>query len=229
VATLFAAMGCASATHTSFRDPAYAANSHRDFANVAVFVVGMDPDNAFSVENEVCARLAPAQCLSGKKLLPPAQTYSPADISQALTKANVDGVLVVVLGTDQTASAYLGSVLSDSSSLASPQSGTASLYRNLASWNASPEPTTADKARVVPIYTYDRRAHAVVSLIDRSRGKTVWGGQLNVSATGEASVLDKDFVDAATKELAAQLRQNRLIRIPATTEPRGASSTPHER
>ncbi|HEY4216709.1 MAG TPA: hypothetical protein VGM67_06195 [Gemmatimonadaceae bacterium] len=218
VAILLALVGCASATQTSFRDPAY---THHDFTKLAVFVVGIDPDHAFTVEKQVCAKLVPAQCVSGKKLLSPAGTDSPAQIGQALTKADVDGVLVVVLGDDQTASAYMGSVLPSSASSGSAQSGSASLYRNIASWNIPPQRTIEENAKAVPLYTFDRKVHAVVSLIDRSAGKTVWGGQLNVSAPGEASVLDSDFIDGTTKELATRLRENGLIESPPAPAPNG--------
>ena len=214
VAIAFAAAGCASATRPLFRDPAYA---NRDFTKVAVFAVGMDLDIAPSIESQVCGSLAPSQCVSGKKLFPAGATYTPSEIGQQLTQANVDGILVIVLGDDQVASAYKATIVPASSSLSSTQSSAASLYGNIAAWNAPPQTSvTLHAANIVPMYTYDRAAHAVGGLIDRRNGRTVWGGDLRVTGQGGASVTDKEFIRAATAELVTQLRENRLVKIPAT-------------
>jgi hypothetical protein len=210
MAIVLAAAGCASANMASLRDPAYA---HRDFSKVAVFAVGLYLDNPLAVENQVCDKLAPAQCVPGKRLLP-SRTYSPDQIARSLSQAKVDGVVIMMLGDDQTSSAFLASIASDSSSSSSAKSGTPSLYGNLADWDQLAPATTTERDRRLPIYNYGRAAHAIAGLFDRSSGKTAWGGQLNVSAQGEASISDKDFIGAATSELATQLRHNNLIKVP---------------
>ena len=216
IAVVLMTAGCASANVATVRDPAYA---HRAFDYVAVFAEGMLLDSPRSIETQVCDKLPAARCVAGSKLLLPGGSYSPDEVGRLLARANVDGVVVIMLGDDQVASAFLANIVADSASSSPAQARSGRFYLNLAMWNASLPPMT-ESAHRFPIYDYQRAAHAIVGLFDRTTGRTAWGGQLTVSAQGEASVSDRDFIHAATAELAAQLMKNRLVRTP-TESPKG--------
>jgi hypothetical protein len=217
IAVMLMTAGCASANVATVRDPAYA---HRAFDNVAVFAAGMLLDSPRSIETQVCDKLPPMRCVVGSKLLLPGESYSPDEVGRLLARANVDGVVVIMLGDDQVASAFLANIVADSASSSPAQARTGRFYLNLAMWNAALPPMTTEAAHRFPIYDYQRAAHAIVGLFDRTSGRTAWGGQLMVSAEGTASVSDRDFIHAATAELAAELMKNRLVR-PVAESPKG--------
>lgn len=202
------ASACASAKLTAFRDPAY---PNRRFNKIAVFALGMYLENATVVEGRVCEKVAPAPCVPGMQVLPPTRNYSSAEAAQYLGNANVDGILVVVLGDDQSVSRYLGSIASASVTSSGTQSGSANVYGNAAIWNSSSQSTTSAQSVATPVYGYSRTAHAAVGLFDRATGAVVWRGEMKVSGQGEFNVSDKAFIRAATSELASQLKRAQLI------------------
>jgi hypothetical protein len=200
--------GCASARLTAFRDPAY---PDRRFKNIAVFALGMYLDNAIEVENQLCHKIAPAPCVSGKTVLPPTRVYSNAEIAQYLARDNIDGVLFIVLGDDRSASQYLGTTVSGSSTSITTQSGNVNLYGNTALWNAASQTTTSQQSTATAAYQETRTAHAEIGLFDRVSGNIVWRGEMRVSGQGEANTTDKAFIRAGTNELAAKLKAAGLV------------------
>jgi hypothetical protein len=205
---LLGATDCASAKLTAFRDPAY---PDRRFNKIAVFALGMYLENATAIEGQVCEKVAPAPCVPGKQVLPPTRNYSNAEASEYLGIAKVDGILIIVLGDDQSASRYLGSIASTSASSSGTQSGSANVYGNSAVWNASSQGTASAQSVATPVYGYSRTAHAAVALFERATGAVVWRGEMKVSGQGEVNISDKSFIRAATNELASQLKNGLLI------------------
>lgn len=203
-----AATGCASATLTAFRDPAFA---DRRFERIAVFAVGMYLDNAVAVENQVCANVAPSPCVSGKSVLPPTRAYSDGEIREYLANARVDGVLIVALTDDQTASQYLRSIVSGSASTVGTQSGRMSIYGNNAYWSGVAQTNTSARTVATPVYGYRRTAFAAVGLFDRQTGNIAWRGDMRVSGQGALNVTDGVFISAASKEIAYRLKSAQLI------------------
>jgi hypothetical protein len=206
---LLAITGCASASLTAFRDPAF---SNRTFEKIAVFAAGMYLENALVVEQQVCERLEPAPCVSGKKVLPPTRAYSVDEVSRYLTEANIDGVLIVALADDQSASQYIGTVASSSTTASGTQSGAVNLYRNGLRWTSTSQASASTTSTATPVYDYRRTAHAVVGLFDRESGNIAWRGELRVSGQGYVNVSDAAFISAATKELAFELKAAQLVR-----------------
>jgi hypothetical protein len=200
--------GCASAKLTGFRDPGYPTKA---FARIAVFAAGMTLENAMSVERQICERIGTAACISGKQILPPTRVYSAGEISQALVGARIDGLLMVVLGNDQSTSQYIGTILAASSSSSTSETGTASVTGSRANWQSTSTTTTGQQATAVPVYGYQRTAFATVALFDRVDAKLAWGDELRVSGNGQANVSDAAFVRAATKEVTSQLRAAKLL------------------
>lgn len=208
IALLSGASACASAKLTAFRDPAY---PDRRFNKIAVFALGMYLENAIAVEGQVCEKVAPAPCVPGKKVLPPTRDYSSAEAAEYLGNANVDGILIVVLGDDQSVSRYLGSIASSSANSSGTQSGSVNVYGNAAIWNSSSQRTATTQSVATPVYGYSRTARAAVGLFERATGAVVWRGEMKVSGQGEYNVSDRSFIRAATNELASQLKHAQLI------------------
>gem|GEM_PF-3101077 len=201
--------GCASANLTAFRDPAYA---NRQFGKLAVFTTGMYMENAMNLERQVCKKIAPDQCVPGQLVLPPTRSYSTAEISQYLEQADIDGVLIVALGDDQSASKYLGTIATSSATASATQSGTAQVYGNTVLSNSASQGTATASSVATPVYGHSRRAHAIVSLFERRSGGLAWRGELDVSGQGELAVSDDAFIRAATNEIAAKLKASQLVR-----------------
>src|SRR4030042_471532 len=94
---------CATSKVTAFRDPAYAT---KRFKAIVVFAEGIVLDAAVEVEQQVCKKVAPTPCVSGKTVLPPTRQYSANEAQKYLSRTGADGVLVIALTSDKSAKQY---------------------------------------------------------------------------------------------------------------------------
>jgi hypothetical protein len=204
----FAITGCATARLTAYRDPAF---PDRQFDRLAVFALGMPLQQATAIEEQVCSKVSPAPCVPGKRILPPTRTYTQGELEQFLGKADIDGVLLVVLGDDQTISQYLGTVAKSKATAQTMQTWTATAFGNMASVNSMSQTTATAQTVVTPVYGYQRTAHAGVALYERTTGKVAWRGEMSVSGNTQYSVSDEQFIKAAASEIAGQLKAAQLV------------------
>lgn len=212
MASVVLAAGCASAKMIAFRDPDFA---DHHYSKIAVFALGMYMENAVEVEKQVCEKVAPAQCVQGKSILPPTRTYSNEEVAQYLAKAGIDGALIVALAGDDSASQYLGTIATAIVSANSTGSGQITANGSSGTVTTTSQGTATGQSVATPMYSHTRAARAVVGLIDRVTGRIAWRGDMKVSGQGELAVSDAAFIRAATDEIAEKLKENGLLTIPA--------------
>lgn len=199
----FAAVGCAKATVVGFRDPSFAFTR---FSRLAVIAGGMTLENAVAVERATCQRLAPAPCTVGKEALPPTRSYSMEEAKDLLTLRGVDGVLVILLTSDEESVRYLGTTSSTTAQASVSTMGTVNLYRSGGILSSQSTTSLSARTRTEAEYSYSRAASAQLGIFDRATGRLAWRGEINVSGVG-AFASDGQFIQAATKEIAAELKR----------------------
>ena len=120
--------GCVTSTVTAFRDPAFAT---KRFGSIVVIAQGMTLENEVEVERQICVKIAPTPCISGKSILPPTRQYTAEEVEQYLARSGADGILLIGLLSDQSDTRYAGTVTTGSAS------GTMNFYGNSAYWSGS--------------------------------------------------------------------------------------------
>lgn len=202
------AVGCARASVVGFRDPSFPSTQ---FSKLAVIAGGMTLENEFAVERATCQRLAPATCVIGKEALPPTRSYSMDEAKGLLTMQGVDGVLVVLLTSDEESVRYLGTTSSTTAEGTVSTTGTVNLYRSGGILSSESTVSLSSRTKTEAEYAYSRAASAQLAIFDRATGRLAWRGEINVSGMG-VFASDGQFIRAATKQIAAELKRARLSR-----------------
>jgi hypothetical protein len=201
--------GCASSKVTAFRDPEFAG---RTFSSVAVFATNMTLDAAVEVERQVCEKVAPSPCISGKSILPPTRDYSAEDVERFLTRSGVDSVLVIALASDRLDTQYFGTVSTGSATAQTTGSGTVNFYGNTAFWAGGSQTTASGQTVSTPVYGYSRVAFGQLALFERSSGLIAWRGEVRIEGQGLLNVTDSAFISSATSKVANELKRSSVLR-----------------
>lgn len=202
-------MGCATTKITAFRNPAYA---NKSFSTIVVFAQGMVLDAALEVERQVCAKIQPTPCVSGKNILPPIRQYSNEEVETILNNSRAQGILFVALIDDKSDTRYLGAISNSNSYGTANTTGTANFYGNNAYWNASTRGSVSTHTTMMPVYGFSRVAYGQIGLFDRESGDIVWRGDIKVEGQGALNVTDEAFIDSATSEITKELRAVQLVK-----------------
>jgi hypothetical protein len=189
--------GCTTSTVTAFRDPAY---ETARFSRLAVFAHGMNLGAVVQVERQVCQKVAPTPCRSGRSILPPTREYSVEAAAQFLDRSGVDAVLVAALVSDQSETRYFGTITTSTATL--------NFYGNTALWTG----VASVRSVSTPTYGYSRVAFGQLGLFDRATGNIVWRGEIRVTGQGALSTTDDAFIGSATSQIAAELKAAGLVR-----------------
>jgi hypothetical protein len=167
---------------------------------------------AVEVERQVCQKLAPTPCISGKSILPPTRGYTVEEVANYLERSGVEAVLIVTLASDRSETRYVGTISSSTASGTSRTTGTLNLYGNSGVLNASTYGTASGTTISTPVYRNSREAYGQLSLYERGSGNIVWRGEIRVSGRGRYGVTDDAFIGSATSKIADDLKGAGLLR-----------------
>lgn len=205
--------GCgATSKVTAFRDPAYQTTT---YGRIGVFAVGTTLEAGVEIERMICAQVAPSPCVPGKSVLPPTRDYPADEVQSYLSRAGVDGVLIVALVADQSDTTYLGSTTfaNAQASGTATTTGNLNLYGNSAYWSGTTvsNATASGQATTMPIYNFTRVAFGQLALFDRASGDVAWRGEIKVSGSGLINITDAAFIKSAAAKIATELKATQLV------------------
>ena len=200
--------GCATSKVTAFRDPAFATAR---FKGIVVFAEGMALDAAVEVESQICAKVAPTPCASGKSVLPPTRHYAANDVEQYLSRTGADGVFFVALVSDQSDTRYFGTMTTSTASGSAYGSGTLNFYGNSAFWSGSAYGSASGQSVSTPVYIFSRAAYGQLGLFDIASGNIAWRGEIRVEGRGRLNITDSAFISSATSKIASELKSSGLV------------------
>ena len=112
-------------------------------------------DAAVEVERQICVKIAPTPCKSGKSVLPPTRQYTVDEAEKYLQASGADAVLIIALFADQADTGY---------------AGTMNFYLNSAYWNSTAYGYSPSR----PVPHNSRIAFGQLGLFDRPTGNTAW-------------------------------------------------------
>lgn len=194
---------------TAFKDPAY---SSKSFGTIVVFAQGMTFEAAVLVERQICERVAPTNCVSGKSILPPTRQYTPEEVQSHLSDTRADGALIVVLVDDKSETRYFGNFTHSTSYGRANTYGSINFYGNNAFWSGKSYASMGTQTISTPMYGHSRIAFGQLGLFELSSGNIAWIGEISVKGKGRLNVTDKAFIDSATIEIAKELKAAGLIK-----------------
>ena len=200
--------GCATSRVTAFRDPAFAT---KRFEAIIVFAEGMALDAAVEVERQICVKVAPTPCASGKSVLPPTRQYTANEVEQYLSRTGADGVLFIALVSDQSDTRYFGTITTSSASGSAYSSGTMNFYGNSAFWSGTSYGSVTGQSVSTPIYGFSRVAFGQLGLFDRASGNIAWRGEIRVEGQGLLNITDSAFISSVTSKIARELKSSGLV------------------
>lgn len=199
---------CATSKITAFRDPAFAT---KQFDSISVFSLGMTLDAAVAVEQQLCTKIKPTPCVTGKSILPPTRQYSPEEVEVILSQSGVNAVLILTLVSDNSDTRYIGSITNSSAYSSANTMGSATLYGNNAYWNSNTYGSAYGRSLTTPIYSKSRVSLGELKLFDRGTGKIAWSGEIRIDGRGVAST-DEAFINSATEKIAEELKTTGIIK-----------------
>ena len=199
---------CASSKITAFRDPAYAT---KRFASVVVFAQGMALDAALKMETDICAKLAPTPCVTGKSVLPPTREYQPNEAAEYLSRSGAEAVLVLALVSDQSDSRYFGTIVNSTGTASTTSSGNVNFFGNSALWSGTSYTSTSAQTTAIPLYAFSRIALGQLGLFERRTGEIAWRGEIKVTGQGALNISDGAFINSATSKVAEELKTSGLV------------------
>ncbi len=189
---------CATSTVTAYRDPTYATKS---FDSIAVFAQGMELDAAAKVELQVCKKMQPTRCVSGKSILPPTRKYSAKEAENYLTKSGVGGLLFITLTGDFTDIRHAGSTTNTSSFVNANTTGNANFYQNSAHWQSNTTGTLSSQSTTTQLYSSSRSARGQLGLFDSTSGAVIWKGEFKISGRGAIGTAKNSFINSANTKI----------------------------
>ncbi len=205
ILVILATTGCgASAKLTGFRDPALA---NKSYESIVVAMGSTTLEDRLALEKAICDALHPTRCVGMSTIAPPTRTYSPEEYQQRVMDVSADAVLILNKSGDRSASNYIGTNMSSTTTLNAYAS--ANTYGNTTTANAYGQSHTTGMA--TPMYVPVRAAAGSLVLVDVATGQNAWVAEYSVSGQGMLNVTDSAFQKATVKRVTSELRAAGLI------------------